>query len=470
MPSSKDDIGGVHLRGTIKDLYNGFMWDKSDNKTTKIKGELEVKEYSMAYKFKEIEIVHEGVKTTTAFNVLYPYMLTNSYKYGFIDSDLETFNPKAIKSGKNYTVKYKEYDTDQETILERGPDKVVKLSTSYTDKYLKLPNEIPSRVYNLAKDITDEYDSPYMKASAIENYLKTNYPYSKDTAILPEGRDFVDYFLFDEKKGSCSYYATALTVMARMVDIPARYVEGFVVPYSKNSDGYREILNSDAHAWVEVYFEGVGWVTFDPTPGNSSSAYQFPEDNENNNDTPEENTEGNNNTDQDEDDENINEKTPDELEGSAGNAQTRTPWTYIVFYIFLGILGFGMLLFLASFIANIFVNIFIRKNKRVIDFSKHKMILYGKLTYIPYAGGETLREYLQVLASKLHMNLDDYIQVYEKALYAKHKICLEEQEKIINTMLDARKKVMERTGRIRFYYSDYINTLQFYIQNNKNDK
>jgi hypothetical protein len=135
--------------------------------------------------------------------------------------------------------------------------------------------------------------------------------------------------------------------------------------------------------------------------------------------------------------------------------------------VLLGILGFGILLFAASLIAYALANILIRKNKRIIDFSKHKMILYGKLTYVPYAGGETLREYLEVLSEKLRMKLDAYIIVYEKALYAKHSISIEEQKEIINTMLEARKKVIERSGRMRFYMFDYINTIQFYIRNNK---
>lgn len=466
---SKDDIGGMHLRGTIKDLYNGFMWDKSDTNTTKIKDEVQIKEYDLDFKLKEMEIIHEGIRTTTAFNALYPYMLTNTYKYGFIDSDLETYNPRVIRSGRGYSVKFKEYKTDQETLLAKGPDKIGEYGSAY-EKYLKLPNGIPSRVYDLADEITDKYSSPYMKASAIENYLKTNYPYSRDTSILPEGRDFVDYFLFDEQKGSCSYYATALAVMARMVDIPARYVEGFVVPYSQGSDGYREVLNADAHAWVELYFEGVGWVTFDPTPGGNSSAYQFPEDNENNNDTSSENVGGNDNSSIDGDDRNPDERDPEDMEGLAGSAGRKTSWKGILPYVFLGILGFGILLFAASILAYILLNLFIQRNKRIIQLSRNKMLLYGKMTYIPSTGGETLREYLQLLASRLQVNLDNYILIYEKALYAKHSITPEEQTEILNTMLSVKEKVMERVGKVRFYSSDYINTFQFYIRNMKKGK
>lgn len=467
---SRDNIGGIHLRGTIKDLYSGFMWDKSDNKTTKFKNELKVDEYNMEFQFKEMEIVHEGLKTTTAFNALYPYMLTNSYNYGFIDSDLETFNPRVIKPGKSYTVKFKEYFINQETILEKSPDKTERLSNTFFDKYLKLPAGIPKRVYDLADEITNKYSSPYMKASAIENYLKTNFPYSKDTSILPEGRDFVDYFLFDEKKGSCSYYATALAVMARMVDIPSRYVEGFVVPNAQNSDGYRDILNSDAHAWVELYLEGVGWVTFDPTPGNSSSAYQFEQENKNNNQAETNDTAPNGNTNINRDDKKNNGKLLDETDEGAVSTQTGTSWVRNALYVFVGVMLFGLLLFGVSIIAYMSINILIRKNKRIIDFSKHKMLLYGNLTYIPYEGGETLREYLQVLSGRLKIDLDKYILIYEKALYAKHNITSKEQEEIIDIMLEVRKKTMEYYGKMGFYWYDYIDTLKFYIRINKKSK
>lgn len=466
---SKDDIGGVHLRGTIKDFYNGFMWDKSDNKTLKFKDKLEVKEYSMGYLLKEMEILHEGVKTTTVFNALYPFQLTNSWKYAFIDSDLEIFNPKTVRSGKGYTIKFKEYNIDQATILDRGADRIGKYDATF-NKYLELPSGIPSRVYDLTEEITNKYKSPYMKASAIEDYLRKSFPYSMDTSILPEGRDFVDYFIFDEKKGSCSYYATALAVMTRILDIPSRYVEGFVVPYTQGSDGYREILNSDAHAWVELYLEGVGWVTFDPTPGNTSLAYQFSQESENSSQTPTGNNEGNDNTNVKEDEENQNVENPDELDGTTGNVNAKTPWTQTVSYILIGIFGLGLFLVLASLVAYSLINISIRRNKRIVEFSKHKMILFGKLIRIPYASGETLREYLVVLAGKLRMNLEHYILVYEKALYSKHKINLEEQTEIIDTMLKARKKVMERYGRLRFYYSDYIDTLKFYIRSDKKSK
>lgn len=466
---SRDDIGGMHLRGTIKDLYNGYIWDKSENKTTKITGEIKTGDHANEYKLKEMEIIHEGVRTTTAFNALYPYMLTNSYKYGFMDSDLEIFNPRVIREGKGYSVKIKEFEVNQKALLAKGSYDSSGYD-SYLKKYLELPRGIPQRVYDLAEEISDEYTNPYMKASAIENYLKTNFPYRRDTEILPEGRDFVDYFLFDERKGSCSYYASALAVMARMVDIPSRYVEGFVVPYSVNNEGYREVLNADAHAWVELYFEGTGWLTFDPTPGGESSAYQFPQEIENNETTSPENNEGNDNENIGGEDRDRTERTPEDIERSQGSARRRITWKQITGYGAIGILGLGMLLFIASVIAYISINRLIHKNKRIVELSKSRMLLYGKLTYIPYKGGETLREFLKLLSSKLEVKLDDYILIYERNLYAKHKITAEEKKEITSIMLNTRKKVIEHVGRARFYYREYIDTVLFYIRNIKKGK
>jgi hypothetical protein len=75
----------------------------------------------------------------------------------------------------------------------------------------------------------------------------------------------VEYFLFDSMKGYCTYYASAMTMMVRSLGIPARYVEGYALPAKPGSDGVYKVTNELAHAWVEVFFEGFGWVRFEPT-------------------------------------------------------------------------------------------------------------------------------------------------------------------------------------------------------------
>ncbi len=133
------------------------------------------------------------------------------------------------------------------------------------EKYTGVPQELPSRVRELAQEITAGSDTDYDKLKAIEQYLRT-YTYSLAPQAPPEGSDFTDYFLFEGKEGYCTSYATAMAVLGRCVGIPTRYVEGFVAKFEhRGEDNMYPIRNSQAHAWAEAYFEGVGWIPFEAT-------------------------------------------------------------------------------------------------------------------------------------------------------------------------------------------------------------
>lgn len=124
-------------------------------------------------------------------------------------------------------------------------------------------------------------------------YFRQNYRYTLNPGAVPSGQDFVEYFLFQSGEGFCTYFATAAVMIFRSEGIPARYAEGYVIPqslYGKTilearlvevmMDGtgreeiwhYYEVEVTDryAHAWVEIYLDGVGWVIIDPTPGDAS--------------------------------------------------------------------------------------------------------------------------------------------------------------------------------------------------------
>ncbi|MDL2206086.1 hypothetical protein LJC33_04115 [Eubacteriales bacterium OttesenSCG-928-N13] len=136
-------------------------------------------------------------------------------------------------------------------------------------EYGSLPHGIESGVYELAQRLTEGESSPYQKALALQSYLMENYTYSLDVPYPPTNRDFVSYFLLDSEQGYCSYFASAMTVMARMAGLPARYVEGYMVTPG-GAEG-KIVTGRNAHAWVEIYFNGVGWVSFNPTPGNGET-------------------------------------------------------------------------------------------------------------------------------------------------------------------------------------------------------
>jgi transglutaminase-like putative cysteine protease len=137
--------------------------------------------------------------------------------------------------------------------------------TWLTDRYLQLPDSVPDRVKRLAEEITASHDTPYDKASAIENFLRSEIEYNEKIEAPPPDRDPVDYILFDLKQGYCDYYATSMAVLLRSVGIPARIVSGYAQGhYDPDRQSYMVLLQ-DAHTWVEVYFPRYGWVEFEPT-------------------------------------------------------------------------------------------------------------------------------------------------------------------------------------------------------------
>jgi transglutaminase-like putative cysteine protease len=106
--------------------------------------------------------------------------------------------------------------------------------------------------------------SDFTRVRNIEIYLKENFFYSLKPGIAPDG-DQLEHFLFESRKGYCSYFAFAMTEMVRSIGIPARVAVGFFVEPRLQVLNFYSIRADMAHAWVEVYFDEVGWVEFDPT-------------------------------------------------------------------------------------------------------------------------------------------------------------------------------------------------------------
>jgi len=133
-------------------------------------------------------------------------------------------------------------------------------------RFLDLPPDIPSRVKELALQLTASAPTPYDRVRAIEQYLRA-IPYTLDIPYPPQDQDLVDYFLFDLRKGYCDYYASAMVVLSRAAGVPSRFVIGYANgTYDLKSERFL-VTEADAHAWVEVYFPGAGWVPFEPTAG-----------------------------------------------------------------------------------------------------------------------------------------------------------------------------------------------------------
>jgi len=142
--------------------------------------------------------------------------------------------------------------------------------TNYPDWVIS-PNAstagISARTAELARRIVTDANAnnPYDQAKAIETYLRQNMTYNEQIPAPPAGVDPVEWFLFTQQEGYCTYYATSMVAMLRSLGIPARMAAGFAQGDYDPSLGQYVVRERDAHTWVEVFFPGYGWVEFEPT-------------------------------------------------------------------------------------------------------------------------------------------------------------------------------------------------------------
>ncbi|MBL8055896.1 MAG: transglutaminase domain-containing protein [Anaerolineales bacterium] len=140
-------------------------------------------------------------------------------------------------------------------------------------EYLALPASLPERVRALAARVAGPGATPFAQAERVQDYLRANYAYQLEVPPAPAGQDVVDYFLFDAPGGFCTYYASAMAVLLRAEGVPARVVAGFATGEFDFERRAWRVPASAAHAWVEVYFPGYGWVEFEPTPSQPRPDY-----------------------------------------------------------------------------------------------------------------------------------------------------------------------------------------------------
>ncbi len=213
--------------------------------------------------------VPQRVRTLTPEGDLLPYFNVSS----------EIFATSNLLAGDVWTVEAPLF-----TASDAGVAALVNAADSAQDPgwdaacetYLQLPADtIDPRVYELCGEITDGIYRPFDRAMAIQRHLQANYAYTLDAAVQSNKHDFVSTFLIESQEGYCTYFASAMTVMARMAGLPARYVEGYVA--YPDETGLAVVTGLEGHAWTEIYFRGFGWVTFDATPVSADMTQLPPE-------------------------------------------------------------------------------------------------------------------------------------------------------------------------------------------------
>lgn len=167
--------------------------------------------------------------------------------------------------GNGVTVEGLEYDVEYTSVeptaaqLRDAPE----VDPAEFEQYLALPNNLPSDIREKAEEVTDGAESNWERAAMLQAYFR-EFEYSLDAPNSASG-SVISQFLKD-RRGYCVQFAGAMATMARTLGIPARIGVGFTGG-EPNDAGEIDLSMQNSHAWPELYFEGVGWVRFEPTPG-----------------------------------------------------------------------------------------------------------------------------------------------------------------------------------------------------------
>jgi transglutaminase-like putative cysteine protease len=168
-------------------------------------------------------------------------------------------------SGLNYTVTSTEVQPEpkQESLAASYP-------ASIKDNYLYFPSGTGGELAKLARQITSGARTPYQKATKLQNYFLSSGKFSYSLSVnLPNGIRGLIEFLYDTHTGYCQQFAFAMAGLARLVGIPSRIAVGYTAGTNAGK-GTWKITTGDAHAWPELYFKGMGWLRFEPTPGGAA--------------------------------------------------------------------------------------------------------------------------------------------------------------------------------------------------------
>ena len=286
--------GRTLLRGTIKNEYDGHAWADSTSgrrylyvnpRFYALRRDLfDQKRPSDAIRAQlpageTITVLMRADAASTLYLTQRFSALSGHEIVPYFSPASEVFGTRSLAFGDSYTFTGLRLSGDtpgiREAVLAAAHHSDAYADTVRAD-YLALPDGVETGVYALAGQITQDAQTDFDRAAALCAYLRSAYPYTLAQNVPPAGRDFVSWFLLDEQQGYCTSFATAMAVMARMVGLPARYIEGYAaVP---DSDSVARVTQQQAHAWVEIYFSGFGWLPFDPTPGTNDAGGMLPSD------------------------------------------------------------------------------------------------------------------------------------------------------------------------------------------------
>ncbi|SFK61348.1 transglutaminaseTgpA domain-containing protein [Geodermatophilus ruber] len=182
------------------------------------------------------------------------------------------FGRDTATAGRTYSVVSVEPRPTERELVTAGP---LPAGSPVAERFTALPPMDPG-VIGLVETLTAGATTPYERVRAIYAHFTdpaNGYQYSLSTAPGTSGDDLLDFLRL--RRGYCEQYAGAMAALVRVAGVPARVVLGYT-PGTVQPDGSRLVTSDDAHAWVEVYFDDLGWVPFDPTPIDADRAVELP--------------------------------------------------------------------------------------------------------------------------------------------------------------------------------------------------
>ena len=276
----------VLLRGTIRTTYTGYSWVDMTPKSRFLYVDLTHRatrdrlfvpgaalEDGLLKADVSVEMLDEGTSTLFVSGMMERFDMDLSTAV-YYNTAGEVFLSRDVQPGDRYSLRalLPEMNAALRQAVIRGEEAGDDRYQDVLEDHTQLPEGIDGGVYALTMRVIEGCDNPWDRAAAIMDYLRENMRYTLQPEMPPRGRDFVSHFLLDTREGYCSYYASAMAVMGRIAGLPTRYVEGYLA-----RPGLEALTGENAHAWVEVYFKGVGWIPFDATGGTrGGGAYAAP--------------------------------------------------------------------------------------------------------------------------------------------------------------------------------------------------
>lgn len=187
--------------------------------------------------------------------------------FGYVPGDqtVTSRNKDSLTHVSSYTATYNEPNPTEAQLENATP-----APADIVTRFGRVPAGVPAVVGDDARSVTTGFTTDYEKALALQSFFRNGKSFTYDlNAAYGDGYRSMSVFL-QKRRGYCQHFAATMAMMARELGIPSRVVVGFLDPSGSDGLGDYVFTSHDAHAWPELYFGGVGWVRFEPTPGNGA--------------------------------------------------------------------------------------------------------------------------------------------------------------------------------------------------------